>query len=293
MKENNEKNIVTKKDIIEGLKKLGIEAGMGLMVHSSLSSFGHVEGGAETVIQALMEVLTPEGTLLMPSFNHADVFHEGEAGFYDPTRTITTNGKIPDTFWRMPGVLRSLNPTHAFAAWGRNARRYTQYHHRTLTMGPGSPLELLYRDGGFCLMIGVYYESNTFHHVVEQCTGAPCLGPREWAFPVILPDGRQVYGRSWAWREAACPLTDECRYEDIMEERGLHKQTTVGKSILTLYRLKDCYEVVEEVLKNGKDGFPPCSLCKIKPEKVIKWSVPSDWDNEKQCLKPDSTSWSY
>ena len=110
------------------------------MVHSSLKSFGRVEGGARTVIAALMEVITPEGTLLFPSFNHGRAFEEGQPGYFDPRETPTTNGAIPDLFWRMPGVLRSLAPTHAFAAWGKNARRYMQFHHRTLTMGPESPL---------------------------------------------------------------------------------------------------------------------------------------------------------
>ena len=59
--------IVTQPDIVSGLRRLDIRAGMGLIVHSSLKSFGHVEGGAETVIAALMEVLTLDGTLLMPS----------------------------------------------------------------------------------------------------------------------------------------------------------------------------------------------------------------------------------
>jgi aminoglycoside N3'-acetyltransferase len=291
-KENIEKNVVTKIDIVAGLKELGIKAGMGLMVHSSLAGFGYVEGGAETVIHALMEVLTPEGTLLMPSFNHAEPFLEDGSGLFDPQKTPTRNGKIPDTFWRMPGVHRSLNPTHPFAAWGKNAIHYTKFHHRTLTMGPGSPLGLLYKDGGSCLLIGVYYSSNTFHHFVEESTGAPCLGQRTEAYPVILPDGHIVEGRTWGWRENDCPFTDGNRYYDIMESRGLHKKTVVGSSTLTLYKLNDCYEVVAELFRNGRDGYPPCSKCKIRPEKV-RWTVPSDWDSEKQCIKPDSEAWSY
>ena len=292
MKENIEKNIVTQADIATSLKQLGVKAGMGLMVHSSLGSFGYVEGGAETVIQALMEVLTPEGTLLMPSFNHAKPYLEDGPGFFHPQKTSTDNGKIPDTFWRIPRVYRSLNPTHSFAAWGKNAKRYTEFHHRTLTMGPQSPLGLLYADGGSCLLMGVYYSVNTFHHFVEESTGAPCLGARTEAYPEILPDGRLVEGRTWSWRESRCPLTDGNRYYDIMEARGLHKKAVVGSSTLTLYKLKDCYEVVAEVLRNGRDGFPPCSRCHIKPQKV-RWTVPSDWDGEKQCIKSDSASWSY
>ena len=93
---------VTGADIIAGLRELGLTRGAGVMVHSSLKSFGRVEGGARTVIAALMEVITPAGTLMMPSFNHGRAFEEGQPGYYDPRETPTSNGAIPDLFWRMP-----------------------------------------------------------------------------------------------------------------------------------------------------------------------------------------------
>ena len=60
------KKIVTKKDIINGLTQMGLRSGMIVEVHSSLSSFGYVVGGAQTIVDALMEVITPAGTIIMP-----------------------------------------------------------------------------------------------------------------------------------------------------------------------------------------------------------------------------------
>ena len=116
------KTLVTKEMLKQGFAELGIRAGMKVMVHSSLKSFGYVEGGADAVIDALMELLTPEGTLMMPSFNHEAPYFEGD--IFDISKTPTTNGLIPDTFWRREGVSRSMNPTHAFAAWGKDRERY-------------------------------------------------------------------------------------------------------------------------------------------------------------------------
>ncbi len=283
---------VTGQDIVAGLREVGISAGSGLMVHSSLSSFGYLEGGAQTVIEALQEVLTPTGTLLLPSFNHGAPFREGGPGYFDPTQTPTTNGTIPDLFRRLPGVCRSLNPTHAFAAWGREAQRYTQFHHRTLTLGPESPLGLLHADDGLCLLMGVGYAPNTFHHVVEMSTGAPCLGLRTTAHPVVLPDGRRVEGRTWGYRNGRCPFDDGGGYGEEMAARGLQRQVTVGDSTLTVFRLQDCFEVIAEALRRGKDDFPPCSACPIRPHHGPD-TVPSDWDVEGQCLLPDSPAWEY
>ena len=280
-----------KGDIIASLRTLGITPGAGIMVHSSLKSFGYVEGGARTIIEALMEAVGPEGTLLMPSFNHGAAFAEGGPGYFHPGETPATNGAIPDLFWRLPGVYRSLNPTHSFAAWGREARRYTAFHHRTLTMGPKSPLGLLAADNGFCLLLGVGYNVNTFHHVVETAIGAPCLGARTEAYPMILPDGRKVEGRTWSWRNGRCPLTGG-DYGEVMRARGLQRETSIGKSRVTLFRLQDCFGVVAEILIHGQDGFPPCSRCQVKPRQTPE-TVPSDWDAERQCLLPDSAAWSY
>jgi aminoglycoside 3-N-acetyltransferase len=279
-------------DITSGLLQLGLPPGAGVMVHSSLKSFGHVEGGPRAVIEAVMEVLTPAGTLLMPSFNHNAPFDPGGPGYYHPGVTPTSNGAIPDLFWRQPGVLRSLDPTHPVAAWGRHARRYTQHHHRTLTMGPESPLGLLGAEGGFGLLLGVWYSANTYHHVVEMSTGAPCLGRRTEAYPVILPDGRQVLGRTWGWRAGTCPFTDEDRYGEEMEARGLHKVVQIGGCRAILFRLQDCFAVIAGLLQHGKDGFPPCRLCPIRPRRVAQ-TVASDWDEEKQRPFPDSTTWIY
>lgn len=283
---------LTHADITAGLYHLGLPAGAGVVVHSSLRSFGRVEGGARTVIEALMEVLTPQGTLLMPSFNHNAIVEEGGAGYYHPLETPTTNGAIADLFWRLPGVLRSLDPTHAVAAWGRNASAYTANHHRTLTMGPRSPLGLLNADGGYGLLLGVGYESNTFHHVVEMSRNVACLGRRTEAYNIILPDGRRVLGRTWGWREQNCPLDDENRYCEGMEARGLQQVTWIGGCQAIFFRLSDCYTVVAEMLEHGKDGFPPCSGCAIRPRQVEQ-TVASDWDTQNQRPLDGSTAWDY
>ena len=108
---------LTKAEIVAGLHQLGLKAGDGVMVHSSLKSFGRVAEGPKTVIAALMEVLTPAGTLMMPSFNHGAAFRADGPGYFDPAETPTTNGAIPNLFWQLPGVQRSLHPTHSFAVW--------------------------------------------------------------------------------------------------------------------------------------------------------------------------------
>jgi len=281
---------LTQAEIVAGLRQLGLQAGDSVMVHSSLKSFGLVADGPLTVIAALMEVLTNQGTILFPSFNHNAPFDAGGPGYYDPTETPTSNGVIPDAFWRIPGVQRSLDPTHPIAAWGKNSQRYTAFHHRTLTMGPESPLGLLWADDGYGLLLGVGYHSNTFHHMVETAMQAPCLGQRSEAYPVRLPGGRSVLGRTWGWRGGECPINDPAIYAQEMQD--CERITLIGNCRATLFRLQDAYRIISRLLNEGKGDLPPCSACPIRPRHT-PYTVPSDWDAGKGTLLPDSIAWSY
>lgn len=286
---------VTSDGIRRGLEQLGLGRGTKVMVHSSLRSFGWVEGGAEAVIQALMDLVGPEGLLLFPTFNHGSPFLEGGEGIFDPLTTPTSNGRIPDTFWRRPDVYRSLNPTHPFAAWGREAERYIKDHHLTLTMGEDSPLGLLAQEGGYQVHLGTTYACATAKHVAETMHRVPCLGYRTEAYPVRLPtpshsppsqrgERRVVLHRTWSWRERSCPLTESGEFlEAGMEARRLHRRGKIGQCAVTVFKLWDLLEVVWDLLDHGHAGFPPCAQCPIRP-RVVDVTVPSDWPPEQLRL---------
>ncbi len=139
-------------------------------------------------------------------------------------------------------------------------------------------------------MLGVGYEVNTYHHVVEMTTGAHCLGLRTEAYPVVIADGRRVMGRTWGWRAGICPLTDEVAYAEEM--RPLQRQIQIGNSRITLFRLQDCFGVIAKILREGKDGHPPCTRCPIQT-RVHPNTVESDWDAQKDCVEDNSEAWAY
>jgi aminoglycoside 3-N-acetyltransferase len=142
---------------------------MTVLVHSSLSALGEVEGGAETVIQALLEVLGPEGTLVMPAMT-------GDAVF-DLENSPTNVGKIPETFRHWPGVVRSLHPTHSVCAIGARAEALIEGHiNEPSAVGPGSPWgKLAELSDGYVLLIGVDQDRNTLLHYAEDLVDAPYL----------------------------------------------------------------------------------------------------------------------
>ncbi|GAC1363150.1 MAG: BA2930 family N-acetyltransferase [Ktedonobacteraceae bacterium] len=205
----NASSTCTRESIARDLRGLGVQPGMTLLVHSSLSSLGWVCGGPLAVVQALMDVLTEAGTLVMPAHtgNYADpaswqnppvpqpwwqIVYDAMPAF-DPQITPTyLMGAIAETFRTRPGVVRSNHPQVSFTAWGRNAQYITCTHTLEYGLGEGSPLARVYDLGGYVLLLGVGYDRNTSFHLAEyRCPGAEqtMLGAP------ILENGRRVWRR--------------------------------------------------------------------------------------------------
>lgn len=259
-----------KKALAEGLKSLGIQKDSAIIVHSSLKSFGFMEGGAQAVVDAVLDVVT-EGTVIFPSFNHGAPYDKGEV--FDVRSTPTTNGAIPEAFRKRDGVFRSMNPTHAFAVYGKNAKEIAQAHEKAPAVGAGSPLDYLYQNDGSVVLLGVGYNRNTFHHYVETVLNAPCLSPRGEEYDVIDENGERKRARTWSWREKSCPIDDPAKYAPLMEK--YEKTMMLGTCKITVFKVRDCFEVVKKCLTDGLDGCPGCSECPIRP-RVCEFSVPQE-----------------
>lgn len=176
--------------IFADLRKLGVSQGDTLLVHSSLRSLGHVDGGAETVIAALREALGEDGTLLMPALSYAYV-GQGQP-LFSARWTGCCVGTIPETFRRMPGTVRSVHPTHSVSASGARAEEFTARHHLDRTpVGENSPFALLPRMGGRILMLGCGLLPNTSMHGVEERVEPPYLFVRDRVTYVICGEREQ------------------------------------------------------------------------------------------------------
>jgi aminoglycoside 3-N-acetyltransferase len=160
--------------IASQLAALGVRAGGLLLVHSSLRSLGTVPGGAETVICGLLACLAERGTLLLPALSYMAVGRQQPR--FDLLRTPSCVGLIPETFRTMPGVRRSLHPTHSVCALGPAAAALLDGHHLDRTpVGEHSPFRLLAQAGGQLLMLGCGLRPNTSMHGVEELTSPPYL----------------------------------------------------------------------------------------------------------------------
>lgn len=171
--------IHTGERLLSDLRRLGVEAGDVLFVHSSYKSLGTVAGGAATVVGALEAAVGEEGLLLMPSFNLVKG-REQRMATWDVGRTPSTVGYLTEYFRNLPGTVRSDHYSHSVAARGRGAEAFVAGHLETkgmrspwdqppwgATYGSESPMVRAYERGGKLLMLGVDYTSSTYIHLVE------------------------------------------------------------------------------------------------------------------------------
>lgn len=168
--------------------ELGLREGATVLVHSSLSSMGWVEGGADAVIDALLDVVGPAGLLAMPTHTWSTV-HRDQPVFHE-TLTPSIVGRITETFRRRPGVRRSLHPTHSVAASGPDAAAFLEGHENHDTpCARTSPYGRLVERGGQVLLLGVGLERFTLLHGFEEWSGVPWLFNRREDLSVIRRDG--------------------------------------------------------------------------------------------------------
>jgi len=245
--------MVTGQQLVDDLRALGVRPGMDVMVHSSLSSLGHVAGGAGTVIDALLVAIGPDGTLLMPSFNH------GAARVYNPLTTPTLNGAIADAFWRRPEAIRSIHPTHPVAAIGPKAEAWCRDHLEAGIWSEDSPIGRLIHGGGYLLGLGVGNDTCTAYHVSEISMPCGCLDQFGSRRRIVDADGTVKTVNGFAWRDGLCPVAPADMTGEL-DRQGCQRHGKVGHADCFLVKAHDLWRVRREQLKDS------CPTCEIKPK---------------------------
>lgn len=228
--------------LAEELAALGIEPGMTLLVHSSLSALGWVAGGPVAVVLALEQVLGREGTLVMPTHTTGltepslwrnpavpeawwEVIRR-ETPAFDPTISPTRKmGAIVECFRTQPGTIRSTHPHVSFAARGPNAALITAQHSLQAGLGEGSPLARIYDLAGHVLLLGVGHGNNTSLHLAEYRASYPSRALTQQGAPMLVEGERQwVTFDDLDWSDSDFPQLGA----DFARTTGLERSGRIG-----------------------------------------------------------------
>jgi len=245
---------VTLDTIKAGLVDLGLTRGDVVLVHSDLRTLDKARNlvklsncGADLIIDSFLEVIGPEGLVVFPTFTKAFVSDElGPSGqVYDPAETPSRVGSVTDVFWRRPGAVRSLQPTHPLAAIGGRAGEFCQAPQDQSTFDRRGPWGKLYDWDGYICWFGTDNRTNTTVHVVEDWMALPYMATG-WAM-VKGPDGKPA--RTKVTMSPAGPrdfYRDNSKSARLLAESGIIRSTTVGNATVSVMKVRDCHRVLRE-----------------------------------------------
>lgn len=178
----------TRTELINNMREMGIDPKGTLLIHSSMKSIGRVDGGADTVLDALIEYMK-DGLLVLPTHTWDSIGSKNPV--FDAANTASCVGLLTNMFMKRPDVIRSLHPTHSVAALGRDAAEYTSGEENTNTPCSRSGCwGKLYDRGAQILFLGCKLTSNTYLHGVEEWNSIPdTVCDYIEMLTVIAPDG--------------------------------------------------------------------------------------------------------
>lgn len=198
--------LVTKTDLIADFKKIGIGPGASLMLHSSCKKVGQIVGGPEMIIEGLLEVLGPKGTLMMyvswdqsPYYildwpqekqelyrQHLPAFQPGKS------RAMVSWSVLTEILRIHPQAQQSRHPEASVVAVGAQSQYLTEDHPYQYGYGKGSPFEKLCQLEGQVLMLGAPLESMTLIHYAEHIAECDHKKVARYQLPV-LEEGKKVW----------------------------------------------------------------------------------------------------
>ena len=157
-------------------------------------------------------------------------------------------GVTADSFWRLPGVLRSDSP-HAFAALGLLAEFITSPHPLSPPHGPDSPIGRLREHGGSVLLLGVGHDANTTVHLAEHKSGVRYHRRKH---VTVMRDGAQL---RYEYEEIDHCCDRFALVDGWLDERGLQRRDGVGHAEARLVPARAVVDVVVERLRVDEAAF--------------------------------------
>lgn len=236
--------MITKKQIVAGLKDLGVKKDMELEVHSSLSSFGFVEGGAMAVIDAIKDAVGPNGSIFMPALRLSLELPLTEKDkqlgilrkikILAPDNTRSAMGVIADTFRTLPDVFTGEG-VFRISAWGKHATK------------ADSGLDYLIHNGGKALLLGVDIYRLTAMHYVEDLLPEKVRNifkPTDAVNKIYPPD-------EWFIEMGEPPVQPWYTIQDMAYEKGVIKTGVIGNCKCMFFDIWDVVGIYENELKDN------------------------------------------
>ncbi|MBW9212807.1 MULTISPECIES: aminoglycoside N(3)-acetyltransferase [Terrabacteria group] len=254
--------VLTKGKLISGLQMLGITGSQILEVHTKMSAFNYVIGGAKTIVDGLFELCQNGGTILMPTqvadnsepsdWKNPPISPElwktvrQEIPVFDSESSDTHYmGSVVLNFQHRKGVVSSGHPSDSYAAWGRYAKLLVNGQSMHFPLSEESPAARLYELKGYVLLMGVDFSSCTALHLAEY--RADCR-------PVEIQGAMIETKDEHKWKEylnLQLDSDDFVRVEQILRKKELLRETTICGCPVMLFSAVAAIDEATRYLENA------------------------------------------
>ncbi len=255
----------TKETLQQQLSDIGIAEGDTLLVHSSLSKIGFVEGGPQAVIDALLAAVGNSGHVLMPNSPNAGYQLEyiRQLDVFDVANAPSSLGIITELFRKHPKALRSVSATEPVSCIGPNALDFVNEHFGEETPYTSkSPFYKVAAASGKILYIGVTLaNAGTSLHLLEDAVEAfkfPVYYPELFTVKVKLATGEEktvqtkVHNPEWSARRRCDELIP------LFEKMGAFQKVMIGNAPTLLVDAQKMLDVmIREYEQRGVTMYTP------------------------------------
>jgi aminoglycoside 3-N-acetyltransferase len=244
--------------LVSEFRRIGLSNGDVLLVHSSFKSFGGVEGGPQTVIDALMNVLGSEGTLIIPRFNF-DFSTYGTT--WDVRSTPSHMGIISEFVRKDPRSKKVFHPIYPFSIIGKYADELIKHRYKGGYSKDSIFHQLLVYDAKI-IQIDKVYKSTTLIHHAEEILKVDYKYYKNFTGYVIDENGKKYEDtfNLYVRKINEGYVTDVLPIGKILEDDGVMKIDKIADATIWYMKARDVYDcTVKAIQKN------PHVLCKIIP----------------------------
>jgi aminoglycoside 3-N-acetyltransferase len=260
--QKNKHDFLTQADIVRGIKETGIKPGDVILVHSAMRTLGYIQGGPQTVVDALLEAVGEQGTLVVPTFTF---FHEIEEDpIIDPFNDPSNTGIITETVRKHPNAFRSTAFRHSFAAIGRRARVITEVDPTLSPFDLRSSFGVMLALNTQVLLLGTAYNtSSTSHHFAEWVCDVPYRHAIAREIKMRLKDGSIVEKTMIDYQPK--PSEDGLSYGSrgcnfnrlgkMLEDGNLAGVTAIGNAVARRFAMRDLIDLAQTEAKNDYNIF--------------------------------------
>ena len=165
----------TKNDILQQLAAMHAPKGSVVMMHTSLRLVGEVEGGAQGLLDAMIEYFTADGGLFcVPTHTWSEIGEDKIT--LDLLNPESCLGTFSDVAAKDPRGVRSINPTHSMVVFGDRAaaEEFVKDDEFVLTStAPESCYGKIIGRSGHILLVGVAHNRNTVLHCIAEMLQLP------------------------------------------------------------------------------------------------------------------------